>query len=219
MHIPGVQNPIITVTEHTPTPSPDFMRRQGSIDSQLDALSLSGEQLGIGAPRKTSLTRSQTDSNITYLGEEMPEAPGSISYISKDGDLDFEVILKAVHAAAMHDNSCCSLRVIEVILNLVEILMDLGVLKQCLRDEAHTSCSNLQNGQKTNKSSQSFSQMGNKDDTSVAGGSYSGQAGSVKGAGTSSISERDGNETVKEELKPIEKIVTPHYYIMNILVR
>lgn len=31
------------------------------------------------------------------------------------------------------------MRVLEVILNLVELLMDLGVLKQCLRDEAAAS--------------------------------------------------------------------------------
>lgn len=36
----------------------------------------------------------------------------------------------------MRENSCCTLRVLEVILNLVELLMDMGVLKQCLRDEA-----------------------------------------------------------------------------------
>lgn len=36
----------------------------------------------------------------------------------------------------MRENSCCTLRVLEVILNLVELLMDMGVLKQFLRDEA-----------------------------------------------------------------------------------
>lgn len=35
----------------------------------------------------------------------------------------------------MRDNNSCTLRVLEVILNLVELLMDMGVLKQCLRDE------------------------------------------------------------------------------------
>lgn len=36
----------------------------------------------------------------------------------------------------MRENSCCTLRVLEVILNLVELLMDMGVLKQFLRNEA-----------------------------------------------------------------------------------
>lgn len=44
--------------------------------------------------RKPSLTRSQTDSNITYVVEEIQEAPGSIHYITKDGDIDFQVVLK-----------------------------------------------------------------------------------------------------------------------------
>ncbi|KAJ8917160.1 hypothetical protein NQ315_012652 [Exocentrus adspersus] len=132
-------NPIITVTEHTPTPSPDFLRRQGSMDSQLDAASLSGSKLGNWQERKASLTRSQTDSNITYAGEDTPEAPGASCYITKEGDIDFQVVLKAVHRTAIRESSSCTLRVLEVILNLVELLMDMGVLKQCLRDEAANS--------------------------------------------------------------------------------
>ncbi|KAK4883609.1 hypothetical protein RN001_006928 [Aquatica leii] len=153
-------NPIITVTEHTPTPSPDYLRRQGSIDSQLDAISF-----GICKPqphwqeRKASLTRSQTDSNITYTAEDLPEAPGSSCYVTKDGDIDIQVVLKATHSAVLKDNSCCTLRVLEVILNLVELLMDLGVLKQCLREEVlaeytPTSVADSSPGSKPGKKSQ-----------------------------------------------------------------
>ncbi|RZC42316.1 unc-80 -like protein, partial [Asbolus verrucosus] len=131
-------NPIITVTEHTPTPSPDYLKRQGSMDSQLDIASLSGSKLGNWQERKASLTRSQTDSNITYAGEDIPEVPGSACYITKEGDIDFQVVLKAVHATSLRDNTACTLRVLEVILNLIELLMDVGVLKQCLRNEAMT---------------------------------------------------------------------------------
>ncbi|XP_045467085.1 protein unc-80 homolog isoform X2 [Harmonia axyridis] len=131
-----IANPIITVTEHTPVPSPDYLRRQGSMDSQLDAASLSGSKMGHWNERKASLTRSQTDSNITYAGEDIPEAPGSACYITKDGDIDLDVVLKAVHATALRDSKFCTLRVVEVILNLIELLMDMGVLKQFLRDEA-----------------------------------------------------------------------------------
>lgn len=46
--------------------------------------------------RKPSLTRSQTDSNITYMSDEMPEAPGSACYITKEGDLDIQVVLKVI---------------------------------------------------------------------------------------------------------------------------
>ncbi|XP_034179249.1 unc80, NALCN channel complex subunit isoform X3 [Osmia lignaria lignaria] len=126
-------NPIITVTEHTPAPSPDFMKRQGSIDSQLDIISIHGSRLD--SERKPSLTRSQTDSNITYASDEIPEAPGSSCYITKEGDIDLQVVLKAVHSAALRDNNCCTLRVCENILNLVELLMEMGVMKQCLREE------------------------------------------------------------------------------------
>ncbi|KAJ8947309.1 hypothetical protein NQ318_004561 [Aromia moschata] len=138
-HSQPMANPIITVTEHTPTPSPDYLRRQGSMDSQLDAASLTGSKLGHWQERKASLTRSQTDSNITYAGEDVPEAPGAACYITKDGDIDYQVVLKAVYRTAVRESAACTLRVLEVILNLVELLLDMGVLKQCLRDEAAAS--------------------------------------------------------------------------------
>lgn len=64
------------------------------MDSQLDALSLSAGKLGHWRERKASLTRSQTDSNITYASDDIPEAPGSFCYITRDGDIDFQVVLK-----------------------------------------------------------------------------------------------------------------------------
>lgn len=67
------------------------------MDSQLDAISLSGGKLGNWYERKASLTRSQTDSNITYGGEDIPEAPGSFCYITRDGDIDFQVVLKVIN--------------------------------------------------------------------------------------------------------------------------
>ncbi|XP_056632405.1 protein unc-80 homolog isoform X2 [Diorhabda sublineata] len=135
-------NPIITVTEHTPTPSPDFLRRQGSMDSQLDVASLSGSKLGNWQERKPSLTRSQTDSNITYASEDIPEAPGAACYITKDGDIDLQVVLQAAHRSSLRDSASCTLRVLEVILNIIELLMDMGVLKQCLKEEAVSSTIN-----------------------------------------------------------------------------
>ncbi|XP_071635615.1 protein unc-80 homolog isoform X3 [Temnothorax longispinosus] len=128
-------NPIITVTEHTPTPSPDYMKRQGSIDSQLDVISVQGPGR-LCSERKPSLTRSQTDSNITYMSDEVPEAPGSACYITKEGDVDLQVVLKAIHFVALRDNTTCTPRVCEIMLNLMELLMDMGVMKHCLREEA-----------------------------------------------------------------------------------
>ena len=62
------------------------------MDSQLDNAGNQGRRSA--CERKSSLTRSQTDSNITYSGEEPPEAPGSAYFITQDGDLDLEVILQ-----------------------------------------------------------------------------------------------------------------------------
>lgn len=71
---------------------PIFPFDQGSIDSQLDVISMHGSRLD--SERKPSLTRSQTDSNITYASDEIPEAPGSCCYITKEGDIDLQVVLK-----------------------------------------------------------------------------------------------------------------------------
>ncbi|XP_011502192.1 PREDICTED: protein unc-80 homolog [Ceratosolen solmsi marchali] len=130
----AVPNPIITVTEHTPTPSPDYMKRLGSIDSQLDAMTSHGRQLK--NDRKSSLTRSQTDSNITYSGDETPEAPGSSYYITKDGDINLHSVLEAIQNISLRNNQSCTLRICESILNLIELLMDMGILKQSLRDDS-----------------------------------------------------------------------------------
>lgn len=62
------------------------------MDSQLDATS--NQCRKSFGDRKPSLTRSQTDSNITYLGDELPEAPGSAYFMTKDGDINLEVVLK-----------------------------------------------------------------------------------------------------------------------------
>lgn len=48
----------------------------------------------LDSERKPSLTRSQTDSNITYASDEIPEAPGSCCYITKEGDIDLQVVLR-----------------------------------------------------------------------------------------------------------------------------
>ncbi|KAL1497693.1 hypothetical protein ABEB36_008611 [Hypothenemus hampei] len=141
-------NPIITVTEHTPTP-PDYLKRQGSIDSQID--SASGPLGHWQQERKSSLTRSQTDSNITYTSEDIPEAPGSVAYITKEGDIDFQVVLKAVYRTSLRGNYSCSLRVLEVILNLLELLIDMGILKH-FREEIQTSPPNEEtDGKKEDK--------------------------------------------------------------------
>ncbi|CAH2006084.1 unnamed protein product [Acanthoscelides obtectus] len=185
-------NPIITVTEHTPTPSPDYLKKetyaQSSMDSQLDAASLSGSKLSGWQDRKSSLTRSQTDSNITYAGEEVQEAHGSTRYITRDGEMDLQVVLKAVHRTAVRENTSCTLRVLEVILNLAELLLDMGVLKQCLRDEVMANIS-------SSKKEAKFSGVTKVSPGSTADTPYSSDA------------------------EKTEKKVSPHRMMMNIIVR
>lgn len=50
--------------------------------------------------KQISLTRSLTDSNITYACEEILEAPGSAGYINKDGNLDIIVVLQVINETA-----------------------------------------------------------------------------------------------------------------------
>ncbi|XP_068157117.1 protein unc-80 homolog [Drosophila tropicalis] len=146
------RNPIITVTEHTPTPSPDYMKRQGSVDSQLDALSNGGSIAGLtgnggcgngsagGGSTSTryrgQMLRSHTDSHIDYTGVDESEAPGSSFYITRDGGIDYEIILLAISNVFKRDPALvCSLRVLEAGLNICELLIEMGVLK--LGEHAH----------------------------------------------------------------------------------
>lgn len=130
------RNPIITVTEHTPTPSPDYMRRQGSFDSQLDALSNTGSGTAGGrGAGGAQMLRSHTDSHIDYSGADESEAPGSSFYITREGGLDYEILLLAVYTVFKRDSALCSLRVLETGLNICELLVDLGVMK--LGEHAH----------------------------------------------------------------------------------
>lgn len=46
--------------------------------------------------KPSNLTRSLTDSNISYSGEEITEAPGSAGYVNKDGDIDILVVLQVI---------------------------------------------------------------------------------------------------------------------------
>lgn len=49
------------------------------------------------------------------------------------------MISQGVHSIALRDNTCCTARVCEYILNMLELLMDMGVMKQCLREESFGS--------------------------------------------------------------------------------
>lgn len=119
------KNPIITVTEHTPVPSPDYMKRQGSFDSQLDIISQTGSTVAF----RSHMLRSHTDSHIDYSGTDESEAPGSSFYITPEGSLNLEIVLLAVYMVLKRESSVCSLRVLETGLNITEVVLDLGVVK------------------------------------------------------------------------------------------
>ncbi|RWS14513.1 protein unc-80-like protein [Dinothrombium tinctorium] len=121
-HTQSFPNPIITVTEHSPQASVQFFLNQETAESPK-------EDLVYPACRQLMLTRSQTDSNITYYTDTNPEASGSVNYITKSGNLSLLVILRAVHAVSLRDN-VCSLSVCEGIINVTKSLVSLGLLQQ-----------------------------------------------------------------------------------------
>lgn len=122
---------------------------KSSFDSQLDALSSggsipggaeNGEHDGINGAASSlrgrcSILRSHTDSHIDYTGVDESEAPGSSFYITRDGGIDYEIVLLAVQNVFKRDLSVVSLRVLESGLNICELLLEMGVLK--LGEHAH----------------------------------------------------------------------------------
>nr|XP_053644266.1 protein unc-80 homolog [Cherax quadricarinatus] len=119
-HMIGTTHPIITVTQHTPSPSEHGWRDQASQSGSIE---------GQVIYQRPPLSRSQTDSNIQYSHEEVVEAPGSIHYITRDGHINLFVLLKAAQSIAHRDAHVCSLRVCEILLHLLDFLLDLGLLK------------------------------------------------------------------------------------------
>ncbi|GAB6032279.1 hypothetical protein CHUAL_010920 [Chamberlinius hualienensis] len=126
-----IKNPIITVTEHTPSPSPDH---DSKIQNEIQENRQSGgdeglEMIDIPPTSVPWLPRSHTDSDISYRSDDVTEASGSICYITKDGQLDYLVILKAVHSVTLRDN-VCSVRVCESTVNVLDLLMEFAFPKE-----------------------------------------------------------------------------------------
>jgi hypothetical protein len=92
----------------------------------LDAMSVNGSTNGI---YKAQLLRSQTDSHIVYAGLDENEVPGSSFYITKEGGIDYEIVLLAVYNVLKRETNTTSLRILETGLNICELLIDFGVLK------------------------------------------------------------------------------------------
>lgn len=81
------------------------------------------------------MLRSQTDSHIVYAGLDDLEVPGSSFYITKDGGIDYEIVLLAIYHVLKRESNITSLRILETGLNICELLIDFGVLK--LGEHAH----------------------------------------------------------------------------------
>lgn len=89
----------------------------------------------IGSRFRGHMLRSHTDSHIDYTGVDESEAPGSSFYITRDGGIDYEIVLLAVLNVFKRDLTVVSLRVLEAGLNICELLLEMGVLK--LGEHAH----------------------------------------------------------------------------------
>lgn len=116
----------------------DALSNGGSISGV--ACGTSGSVGGVGGAGITNgrfrgqMLRSHTDSHIDYTGVES-EAPGSSFYITRDGGIDYEIVLLAVYNIFKRDMTICSQRVLEAGLNICELLLEMGVLK--LGEHAH----------------------------------------------------------------------------------
>lgn len=95
----------------------------------------SGSAIEGGSRIRGHMLRSHTDSNIDYTGVDESEAPGSSFYITRDGGIDYEIVLLAVLNVFKRDMMVCSQRVLEAGLNICELLLEMGVLK--LGEHAH----------------------------------------------------------------------------------
>lgn len=113
-------HPIITITEHSPEP---LVHADDSCQSSVQGTS---DDRGDKSVSKSlaSIPRSSTDTNIRYNVEELSEVPGTLHYTRKNGDIDYLVILKAAHMVMMRETT---LRVCEVVLNILDILLELGI--------------------------------------------------------------------------------------------
>ncbi|GIY67759.1 hypothetical protein CDAR_36052 [Caerostris darwini] len=126
-HTFSVPNPIITVTEHSPVASVQFFLNQDSGNGQRD--DSSPPNTPNPNNQQFTITRSQTDSNIMYDSDGISEASGSTYYITPDGEICMEVVLKAVHSATLGDSSL-SLRVCEIALNMLDLLLCFGIISK-----------------------------------------------------------------------------------------
>jgi hypothetical protein len=134
-----LQKPIITITTDSQAPSParsplswsERLRRNSQLSTNsrqfMQETSIEQEPTVV-APQ---IQRSLTDSKINYASESgsgddaVDELPGSMFYVTADGQMDYRVVLMAVHAVS---GRAYSSRVCAVLLNVINCLIDLGIV-------------------------------------------------------------------------------------------
>lgn len=151
-----LQKPIITITTDSQAASPasrsplswsERMRRNSQLSTnsrQFQEISIDQEQTMVSPP----IQRSLTDSKINYASESgsgedvVDELPGSMFYVGADGQMDYRVVLMAVHAVS---GRAYSPRVCAVLLNVVNCLVDLGIVVANVSASQTTVSSNNHN--------------------------------------------------------------------------
>lgn len=157
------QNPIITITEDSPEPSPSYQSSWKSVkrESLISSRSVNPEQ------RLLREQRSLTDSNISYLStEEAQEVAGCVYYTDSNGHMDYTVILKAAYIVSSRD---CSARICLALLNIVDCLLDLGIIE---KEEKKEAKSKRENDNNNNNNSNSIKETDSKGDQKEKDGCF-----------------------------------------------
>uniref|UniRef100_A0A914WE92 Protein unc-80 homolog n=1 Tax=Plectus sambesii TaxID=2011161 RepID=A0A914WE92_9BILA len=96
--------------------------------------------ISVVGPQSNSrrIARSQTETNVSYGRQYMPEAVGSGSFIEKNGHINLLMVLKAVTTILERQTS---LRVCEMALNIGDVLLNMGCLDPLKFPIADGSCS------------------------------------------------------------------------------
>ncbi|XP_074657337.1 protein unc-80 homolog [Tubulanus polymorphus] len=154
----SLSKPIITITEDSPSASPTPSNR-----SQQKRESLASETTGTHFPQ---LPRSLTDSNISYSCEEpVEEVTGAVHYIQQNGHINYQVVLKAVHAVTM---GRVTARVSETMLNILHVLLDLDVIEKTKKVKVEENNNNNTNNNDNDKKGVSMTMNKEEKDSPAA---------------------------------------------------
>ena len=96
-------------------------RRASSVDSQLSEFVQQFVQHSARRGRRR-LGRSKSDSKIAYTVNEASEAPGTVQYITPEGELNVKVVFKALHLICSREPIVRSVRICVVALSLIDLL-------------------------------------------------------------------------------------------------